>query len=418
MIEISRALVSRGHGVEFLANEYFEEKARRSGLEFHAIGDKQLFQKSLDDPRLWHPYKAFPAVWEMLNENLPMAYREVLSRIEANDGNVVLVGTTLAIACRLLQEIRGLPYVTVHLSPGCLISRYDPPSNAKFEFPSWMPQWSKALYVDLLESTYLDRVCKGDVNKFRAEYGLPPTDHIFTRWLHSTDKVIYAFPQWFASQFPDWPENGVFTGFPLFMKREGESLSEKTLAFIKRSLEQKGTAPVVFTAGSAMAHSRQYFAKALDAVRGTDVDAIFVSKFPDQLPADLPSSVLHTPFEPFDLLFEQASVVCHHGGIGTSAQGLRAGKPQLITPFAHDQFDNAMRLKRLGVAGAASVDDRLSVWVEALRLLLHDPEIQAACSRMRGMMLEGDCAADRIADEVVLLANDRCRRSSSQKKGA
>ena len=40
----------------------------------------------------------------------------------------------------------------------------------------------------------------------------------------------------------------------------------------------------------------------------------------------------------------------HHGGIGSSAQGLAAGVPQLIQPMAFDQYDNALRLRRLGVA--------------------------------------------------------------------
>jgi len=41
-------------------------------------------------------------------------------------------------------------------------------------------------------------------------------------------------------------------------------------------------------------------------------------------------------------------MLVHHGGIGTSAQALTAGIPQLVVPFAHDQFDNAARLMRLG----------------------------------------------------------------------
>ena len=41
----------------------------------------------------------------------------------------------------------------------------------------------------------------------------------------------------------------------------------------------------------------------------------------------------------------------HHGGIGTTAQALAAGVPQLIMPLAHDQPDNAARVQRLGVAG-------------------------------------------------------------------
>jgi rhamnosyltransferase subunit B len=42
-------------------------------------------------------------------------------------------------------------------------------------------------------------------------------------------------------------------------------------------------------------------------------------------------------------------MLVHHGGIGTTAQALRAGRPQLVIPMAHDQFDNAARVKRLGV---------------------------------------------------------------------
>jgi rhamnosyltransferase subunit B len=42
--------------------------------------------------------------------------------------------------------------------------------------------------------------------------------------------------------------------------------------------------------------------------------------------------------------------VVHHGGIGTTAEALRAGIPQLIAPYAFDQFDNGRRAQKLGVA--------------------------------------------------------------------
>ncbi|KAG9118567.1 hypothetical protein FRC07_006864, partial [Ceratobasidium sp. 392] len=40
---------------------------------------------------------------------------------------------------------------------------------------------------------------------------------------------------------------------------------------------------------------------------------------------------------PHDWLFEQVSAVCHHGGAGTTAIGLRCGKPTVIVPFFGDQ---------------------------------------------------------------------------------
>jgi UDP:flavonoid glycosyltransferase YjiC (YdhE family) len=50
------------------------------------------------------------------------------------------------------------------------------------------------------------------------------------------------------------------------------------------------------------------------------------------------------------LLFARAAALIHHGGIGTLAQGLSAGRPQLIVPHFADQLDNAARAVRIGVA--------------------------------------------------------------------
>ena len=53
-------------------------------------------------------------------------------------------------------------------------------------------------------------------------------------------------------------------------------------------------------------------------------------------------------------LFPRAAAVVHQGGVGTTAQALRAGVPMLVVPFAHDQPDNAARVRRLGVARVLS----------------------------------------------------------------
>jgi rhamnosyltransferase subunit B len=53
---------------------------------------------------------------------------------------------------------------------------------------------------------------------------------------------------------------------------------------------------------------------------------------------------------PHELLFPRASAIVHHGGVGTTGQALRSGRPMLVVPFAHDQPDNADRMRRLGVA--------------------------------------------------------------------
>ena len=68
------------------------------------------------------------------------------------------------------------------------------------------------------------------------------------------------------------------------------------------------------------------------------------------MPERLPAGVAHFAYVPFGLLLPHAAALVHHGGIGTCAQGLAAGVPQVIMPLAHDQPDNADRLSKLGVS--------------------------------------------------------------------
>ncbi|HEX6642721.1 MAG TPA: nucleotide disphospho-sugar-binding domain-containing protein, partial [Thermoanaerobaculia bacterium] len=67
------------------------------------------------------------------------------------------------------------------------------------------------------------------------------------------------------------------------------------------------------------------------------------------------------------------SAIVHQGGIGTTAQALRAGRPMIVVPYGFDQPDNAARLRRIGVAEtiARKKYDRKRA-VAALRLILND----------------------------------------------
>ena len=83
-------------------------------------------------------------------------------------------------------------------------------------------------------------------------------------------------------------------------------------------------------------------------------------------------------YAPYSALFPRAELVVHQGGVGTTAQCLRAGRPMLIMPYSHDQPDNARRMRRMGVA---RVIQRTSYkpWRVArrLRTMLADPEFEA-----------------------------------------
>jgi rhamnosyltransferase subunit B len=83
----------------------------------------------------------------------------------------------------------------------------------------------------------------------------------------------------------------------------------------------------------------------------------------------------------------RAAALVYHGGIGTCSQALAAGIPHLIMPLAHDQPDNANRLRRLGIGLSLHpkkfTGERVAA---ALRHLLKDNAVQANCTRYAEQM--------------------------------
>ena len=103
----------------------------------------------------------------------------------------------------------------------------------------------------------------------------------------------------------------------------------------------------------------------------------------------LPDSICVAEYAPYSALFSRASLVVHQGGVGTTAQCLRAGKPMLIMPYSHDQPDNARRMRRLGVAEVIEKADYTPDKVtRKLRKLLDEPEFaqkaRAVAEQLRG----------------------------------
>jgi rhamnosyltransferase subunit B len=94
--------------------------------------------------------------------------------------------------------------------------------------------------------------------------------------------------------------------------------------------------------------------------------------------------VLADNYAPFATLLPRCSALIHHGGIGTLAQGLAAGLPQLVMPMAFDQHDNLRRLRELGVGdGLAPRQFSVARVSRMLQHLLQDPDVAASCARAR-----------------------------------
>jgi UDP:flavonoid glycosyltransferase YjiC (YdhE family) len=119
------------------------------------------------------------------------------------------------------------------------------------------------------------------------------------------------------------------------------------------------------------------------------------------LPQTLPSYAHAVDYAPHAAVFPHAAAIIHHGGIGTSTEALRAGRPMLVVPHGFDQYDNAERLKRLGVAHALPARDyRSDSAMPLLKDLLGDPAYaQRAWRCAEAIHAEhGDTAAADLID--------------------
>src|SRR3954463_12987994 len=71
-------------------------------------------------------------------------------------------------------------------------------------------------------------------------------------------------------------------------------------------------------------------------------------------PAQLPKELFAADYAPYSSVFPRSACVVHQGGVGTTAQAMRAGVPQLVMPYGFDQPDNAARMVGLGVGLSVS----------------------------------------------------------------
>lgn len=112
-----------------------------------------------------------------------------------------------------------------------------------------------------------------------------------------------------------------------------------------------GERPVSFGLGSVpTAHPGRLVDAYLEALDRTGRRGILIGGWAE-LGRDraLPDHVLRLDSAPYDWLFPRLAAAIHHGGAGTTAAGLRAGIPTILTPVAVDQFSWGRRVADLGV---------------------------------------------------------------------
>lgn len=389
-IAIARELRAAGLHPILAAAEPFRAVADAEGINFHPVrpGPADMAAAGHDEASVVRAVAGgTQAVFDLLLPHLDASYADLAAVMRQAD---LVLASGFSIAARTAADAAGVPFATVLFQPIAMMSRLDPPVVGEVPLPARLQRRVGPRILRLLYAIAHRRLAhrRAPVDALRARLGLAPVrDELLDGPFRGTH-VFALYPPAFAPLAPDAPANAVSTGFSFYNGVQAASLDPALEAFVAN-----GPPPLVFTLGSLAVHAPGAFYRtsaAAAAALGRRA-VLLVGDHAVASHADLASPVTFVAgFAPHADLFPRAAAVIHHGGIGTLAQALRAGVPQLVTPVLGDQFDNAERLRELGLAAV-------------LRLTRYTPAAAtAALGRLlgeTGTAARAKAFAPRVADD-------------------
>ena len=341
-LHLAQGLQAMGRAVDLIGSPMHRAAAEAQGLRFRSWCSEADEQQVLQDPRLFDPRRCLEALFSDFDRHLRAQHELLL----ADEPVEVLIAHPLAVPAAALARAAGSArfLVSACLAPSNLRSCADPLHIGPLRIAPWVPQALRRGLWWWVDRRAVDPLTLPGLNALRAAQGLAPVARFLPHLQQAPDATLTLFPDAFAPPPADWPTPRLAHGFPL--QQDTDAAPDPRLeAFLARHPR-----PWVFTAGTANQQAEAFFAAALGALQRLGQPGLLLSRSQANLPRELPASVAGFAYLPLSSLLPRAAGLVHHGGIGTTAEALRAGLPQLVTPFAFDQFDNAARLQQLGVA--------------------------------------------------------------------
>lgn len=352
-LAIGRALREQGHEVFLLSQAPYLTDASRAGLKFIPVVDATAHQRTLAHPKLWHPIEGLGVLWRHLCLPAARPTWEALQQLCVDLGPAEplrVLASPLAVGARLARDTAPILHWTAYLSPAGLRSLDNPMFLGPWQLPSWLPQPLRRLAWHALDHWKLEPMARAVLSKLAAEVAAAaPTGSIFGDWVHGLDGGLALYDTAFAS-IPRRMEGALDqshrrallhqVGFPNF---EWEPCPGNAAA-----LEESPKSWLIFggSAGTHDSEQAERLARALTTLSGRP--CLLLERGVSAEAVTGASGVTRLPLQPLPPLLRQTHAFIHHAGVGSCAQGLAAGVPQILIPRAYDQFENAFSLQRMG----------------------------------------------------------------------
>ena len=396
-------LKQRGYVSVIATSALYREKVEAEGIGFHPVRpdlpapDAEVSAdiiRRVSNAR-WGPGYLFR---ELLIPYLRETYADTLAAVTADGGADLLVSHQVPLTAPLVAEKTGIKWISSVLFPIAFASAYDPPT------PPQLPALRTVAATHPLVARTLFGLGKWTtrswvepIQQLRKELRLPRSQNPIFEGQHSPTLVLALFSKVLAQVQPDFPSNTLITGFPFYDRKDAQQPPKDLLRFLN-----EGEPPLLFTLGSSLVWiAKDFYRVGIEAAQKLGKRALLLVGDKRNLPqTNLPDDVAAFEYAPHSLVMPRASVIVHQGGIGTTGQALRSGRPTLIVPFGQDQPDNARRCVQLGVVRTLSRDHFTTPRVVSeLSQLLNNPTYREQAEKV-GKRVEEENGTKRACDAI------------------
>ncbi len=371
---LGKGLQQAGYQIRLAAPENFAGFIQEYGLDFYPLrGDVQQImasdtgQEFMENGNL-NPMKSIRAIQTMIGPVVMDMTEDAYTACLDADA-LICLGVFSAFG-QAITEALNIPIIHVEPTPLLWTREFPAPSwPIQRDLGDWHNYISGILMLQVIWQWY-----RPFIHDFRQRLGLPAySAATFYRTLRSTP-MLSAYSPSIIPHPEDWPKNVHITGY-FFQDAQSDWQPSPNL----KTFLAAGDPPVYIGFGSMTGSNPEQFAKLIvKALAKSGQRGLLLTGWGGLQPNLVPDNVFVIDSAPHSWLFPRMAAVVHHGGAGTTAEGLRAGVPSVIVPFILDQPFWGARIKALGLGPDPIPHKKLTVdrLADAIKLAVIDPEIK------------------------------------------